>query len=256
MNPLWLVVFLTVSVSAEYENSSLPEDRIVGGVPINIEDAPYQVGVYYYNDIIFCGGSIITRYHVLTAAHCTYDQKSVQFKPSSLRIRAGSPYAFGLGEVHKVAKIVPHPYYDSRTMNNDIAIFKFEIGLTFGPNIAAIRLPSLDFVVKTNQDVRVSGWGLLREESIKPTQLQAVTVQVISRTDCEAVYSISSSMFCAGVPKGYKDACHGDSGGPAVINNILAGVVSWGIGCARPSQPGVYTDVVSHLGFIYHGLHS
>jgi secreted trypsin-like serine protease len=57
------------------------------------------------------------------------------------------------------------------------------------------------------------------------------------------------------VPEGGKDSCQGDSGGPAYVDGKLAGIVSWGEGCARKDFPGVYTNVgndypviSSHLG--------
>lgn len=55
-------------------------------------------------------------------------------------------------------------------------------------------------------------------------------------------------MFCAG--RGKDDACHGDSGGPGVINGTLAGVVSFGIGCGDSRFPGVYTRVDKYYDWI------
>ena len=62
-------------------------------------------------------------------------------------------------------------------------------------------------------------------------------------------------MFCAGeLGIGGKDACQGDSGGPLIIidNGVpkLIGITSWGIGCAKPGYPGVWTSIPFYHNYI------
>ena len=92
---------------------------------------------------------------------------------------------------------------------------------------------------------------------LTPETVQYVRVPVITNSACNNDYSgsIKNSMICAGFPgDGAKDACQGDSGGPLVCNNngkaTITGVVSWGIGCARPEYPGVYSRVTHVLSWI------
>jgi len=83
-----------------------------------------------------------------------------------------------------------------------------------------------------------------------------VEVPTISDKQCEdlyytAGYDTDPSMICAGnVAEGGVDACQGDSGGPLVANDQLIGIVSWGVGCARPKLPGVYTEVAYYSDWI------
>ena len=93
-------------------------------------------------------------------------------------------------------------------------------------------------------------------------ELQYVRVPAITTTQCKEAYpdgsgahDITDSMFCAGYPGvGGKDACSGDSGGPFVcnVNNkaVIAGIVSWGKGCAEAKYPGVYARVTKILDWI------
>lgn len=55
-------------------------------------------------------------------------------------------------------------------------------------------------------------------------------------------------MFCAG--EGVDDSCTGDSGGPAVIDDELVGIISWGYSCGSPEYPGVYTQVYRYREWI------
>ena len=94
-----------------------------------------------------------------------------------------------------------------------------------------------------------------------PNNLQYVRVPAITNAQCNSDYggSITSSMLCAGYRGvGGKDACQGDSGGPYVCNNngnaVIAGVVSWGIGCAHPNYPGVYARVTTVLDWVKNNM--
>ena len=87
--------------------------------------------------------------------------------------------------------------------------------------------------------------------------LQYVRVPAITNADCNSAYggSITDAMICAGYPGvGGKDACQGDSGGPFVCNDngnaVIAGVVSWGNGCALADYPGVYARTTTALSWI------
>jgi trypsin len=82
----------------------------------------------------------------------------------------------------------------------------------------------------------------------------AVDVYIIPREECNKAYAayggITDNMICAGVPGGGKDACQGDSGGPLVFGRFLVGIVSWGVGCALPNYPGVYSNIDTLKSFI------
>ena len=81
---------------------------------------------------------------------------------------------------------------------------------------------------------------------------------IVSDAQCAETYGVqlvASQHLCAGYPQGGTDTCQGDSGGPLMVRNgsnqfILAGITSFGIGCARPDIPGVYSEVASLTAFI------
>lgn len=215
------------------------DGRIVGGSDARIEDHPYIVSVLqrgYHH----CGGSIISSTWIVSAAHC-FTRPTGEYS-----IRAGSSYRNYGGQVIPAYRILIHPYYLRSTLDYDIALIHLARPIT--SSIARpIVLASEGNNPSPGTSSIVAGWGALWEGGPLANVLQVVHVPVISQEACRSRYGqrvITERMFCAGLwGIGGMDACQNDSGGPLVANGLLAGIVSWGAGCARPDAPGVYASV-------------
>merc|ERR1712088_130368 len=232
-------------------------DRIVGGeaAPSMI---PWQVAMLS-GSFQFCGGTILDSCTILTAAHCGIN--------TGHSIRAGSTDKTSGGQVRGISQVISNADlpYDSSTTNNDWLIAKLDSPLTLGDDVQAACLPSASYLPADSTEDRcfTSGWGTLSSGGSATDNLQYVRVPAVTNSACNAAYggSITDSMLCAGFTGvGGKDACQGDSGGPYVCNDngnaVIAGVVSWGIGCALPQYPGVYARVTPVLSWIQSNMGS
>merc|ERR1719361_914324 len=232
-------------------------DRIVGGeaAPSMI---PWQVAMLS-GSFQFCGGTILDSCTILTAAHCGIN--------TGHSIRAGSLNKQNGGQVRGISQVISNTQfpYNSSTTNNDWLIAKLDSPLTLGDDVQAACLPSASYLPANSTEDRcfTSGWGTLSSGGSATDNLQYVRVPAVTNSACNSQYggSITDSMLCAGYPNvGGKDACQGDSGGPFVCNDngnaVIAGVVSWGIGCALPNYPGVYARVTPVLSWIQSNMGS
>nr|AAD21834.1 trypsin-like serine protease [Ctenocephalides felis] len=226
---------------------SLASGRIVGGEAVSIEDYGWQVSLQRFGSH-FCGGSIISSRWILSAAHCFYGT----LFPIGFSARAGSSTVNSGGTVHTILYWYIHPNYDSQSTDFDVSVVRLLSSLNLnGGSIRPARLVDSGTDLPAGEMVTVTGWGRLSENTSvpSPSTLQGVTVPVVSNSECQQQLqnqTITDNMFCAGELEGGKDSCQGDSGGPMVDSeDTQVGIVSWGIGCARPNLPGVYTRIAS-----------
>ena len=233
------------------------QGRIVGGEPADDYAWPWQVYITLGGSFI-CGGTLIDRQYVLTAAHCVIGQSS---NPSDYLVRVGAhnmaSSGYYTGTVYSVRSLYVHQNYVSAEGGYDIAIFRlyYDVQLSSTVNIVCLP-PSSDFYIPNFQDLVITGFGLTSEGGRLPYVLQQAVIQQLPT--CSQVYQrfYSSAQVCAGVSQGRVDTCQGDSGGPLVYQPrqsktwYIVGITSYGIGCARAYYPGIYTRVSAYLDWI------
>ncbi len=231
--------------------------RIIGGTDFT-QEYPWMVSIQAGSH--FCGGTLIHKDWVLTAAHCMDSFSASQLtlwvgaQDLSLVAAEGS-----LAEQHSVEWVSSHADYNDSALSGDIAILK----LTQSSNKTPLKLidPSLNNALATNDVLRVMGWGLTdaADDTSISTVLQEVDVSFKADGICDATYPGADGQYwhqslCAGEESGGKDSCQGDSGGPLLLLEngewLLTGVVSWGDGCGDNGKFGVYSEVAYYLDWI------
>ncbi len=258
---IWMTIAIisTLSLTATAKNIQKLNftTKIVGGQNAVHGEFPFIVSLRSGGYGHFCGGSLIAPNWVLTAAHCVKGSSVDEVWIGLLDQKDTSGV-----EKFKVTKIIANNKYDSSTMDSDFALIQLDQNSSYKPvtlNETEILIADEDSAA-TQIIATTAGWGALKESDYGlPDQLQKVQVPLVSKKSCndKAAYDgdITDTMLCAGYKTGGKDSCQGDSGGPLVVTNksgetVLAGVVSWGQGCARANKYGIYSKVSSAINWI------
>jgi secreted trypsin-like serine protease len=213
------------------------QPQVVGGTRAAQGEFPFMVRLS-----MGCGGALYTPQIVLTAAHCV----GATGNNTSIGVTAG---AVDLQDANRITRTSTYVYRAPGYNNpsgDDWALIKLNSPIT--------TLATLPIATSTAYDsgtFSVAGWGAATEGGGQQRYLLKAQVPFISDSQCQSAYSelVPNEEICAGNwTTGGVDTCQGDSGGPMFRrdnNNawIQVGIVSWGYGCARPQNPGVYSQV-------------
>ncbi|KAL3805446.1 hypothetical protein ACHAW5_009452 [Stephanodiscus triporus] len=220
------------------------ETRIIGGWEALEDRYPYVVSVQSDSIGHFCGGTLVAKDVVITAAHCVRDDDDT----ITAVIGGNSVYE---GEMIRVISALKHGSYNTITDGYDVGLLFLE-----HPTTLDITLPILNDdneYPPLGATTYALGWGDTDVETYEQVSdwLMVVDLEVISNEACSAAEKgdvsyknwVTDDMMCT--YRENKDACQG---GPLIVRpgggatyDILVGLVSWGVGCAY--LPGVFSRV-------------
>ncbi|KAF5272857.1 hypothetical protein FQR65_LT00453 [Abscondita terminalis] len=251
-------------VKCDYNGLAL----IVGGSPASPGEFPFMVSIGYNTDEgigWLCGGTLISKYFVVTAAHCA----NSRFYGVPIKIRLGdidlktnddgAEYS-----EYEIQDIKIHEQYRPPTHYHDIALLKTSIEVRFTNFIRPACLWN-KFEIDHNVSI-ATGWGKTGYLDKQSDKLLKVALNIFENSVCAKTYATDSlrlpngilpNMMCAGELAGGKDTCQGDSGGPLIVSSsrnrcisYVVGVTSFGKGCGGVNVPAVYTRISHYLPWI------
>ncbi|XP_061402629.1 serine protease easter-like [Musca vetustissima] len=289
---------LESAVSARSSSNLLPttrdcgksfDNRIYGGNVTRIDEYPWLALIEYTKPgnikNFFCGGSLINKRYILTAAHCVTGRALQTNVPTGVRLGEWDRSTtrdcerlannqLDCADPHidvGIEDLIPHPQYNENSANRlyDIALIRLNRDIEYTNFVSPVCLPmAQEMRTKTfnAMTMDVSGFGATETGTSSNLKLKA-TIEAWTDAECRQKYAmrrinLENSQMCAGGVAGI-DSCTGDSGGPLVVRQRLdnrdvyvqAGIVSFGPRqCATAGWPGVYTRVGAYADWILQNM--
>jgi len=273
-------VFVQSGEATQVVNEHSYEPKIIGGTAVANRKYSLVAALLNTNKAHtafqqqFCGGSLIDRDSVLTAAHCVTGTRGFPVSPRPLRITVGRTVLNSdQGQKRRVSRIYIHPRYNGDSATYDAAVLKLSSPVS---GIAPIKLAtsSQNYLERPGRKATVAGWGsttarpACRPSFVSPVfanRMRQAQVPIVSDATADQLYQdicrfigprylhyTPRLMVAAGGTA--KDTCQGDSGGPLFVSRApdngassakytQIGITSFGPGCGTERYPGVYTEV-------------
>ncbi|XP_067135036.1 trypsin-1-like [Centruroides vittatus] len=235
------------------------KSRMVGGFPAdwNFHQMRFVAEIHIRGKQR-CLASVVTDRHLITAAHCLYDEPDL----SDILLIIGdfdiSTVVEVNHEVRSIHNLVIHPEFDDKRANNDIAVIGIDPPLHLGIDIKAVVLPPQDAKLPVGTMCTVWGWQEYPWTGYRNDTkylLHRVDIPLLPKKQCRKFYLfVNKTKLCVGGLQG-KDTCKGDSGGSLLvwINRyyVACGIVSAGKKCGKAGLPGIYADLSRYTEWVY-----
>ncbi|XP_074906000.1 chymotrypsin-like elastase family member 1 [Buteo buteo] len=258
---LQLVLLAALALCGRCSEQDLDEmQRVVGGTEARAHAWPSQISLQYYSNGNWhhtCGGSLIQRNWVMTAAHCVDSNRN-------FRVVAGDHNLYrsdGSEQVFSLSKIIIHPYWNRNNVAGgyDIALLRLSSYATLNSYVQLAVLPSEGSILPNNYPCYITGWGLTRTNGQLSSVLLQAYLPVVDHQICSSPSywgsTVKTTMVCAG-GDGVHSGCQGDSGGPlnCEVNGRyqVHGVTSFvsSLGCNAKYKPTVFTRVSAYISWM------
>uniref|UniRef100_A0A182N2U5 Peptidase S1 domain-containing protein n=1 Tax=Anopheles dirus TaxID=7168 RepID=A0A182N2U5_9DIPT len=228
--------------------------KIVNGVPTLVNEFPMMAGlVDSKSKAVFCGATIISDYHSISAAHCMTGRSisAIGLLVGDHNLSVGTDTSYS--KLMLLASYTNHPSYVASPSRNDISIVRTVDRIIFnagvGPACLPFRYSTSNFAGSV---VEATGWGTMDFGAPTSNVLRKVSLNVITQQSCQSqLPNVLDSHICTYTAG--RDTCQYDSGGPLFLTSsgyvYLVGVVNYGVSCAS-TKPSVSSRVTSHLTWI------
>ncbi|MCS0603573.1 serine protease [Streptomyces sp. LP11] len=231
---------------------STPAVAVQGGKPARAADYPWAVAIKPpLLPFAYCGGTLVAPTKVLTAGHCV---DAFRKAPGLVEVVAGRDRIRSTGGTRVgVARVWRDPHFAKFTAQgetgyrNDVAVLTLKSPIN--APVLSLAGPHSKDLYRPGRTARILGWGTTASGALDGGTLRTATTRVIADSSCASAGSYADAYdprqyTCAGdFAHGGVDTCDFDSGTPLVIDGVLAGITSWGVGCGKPGHPGLYTRV-------------